>query len=520
MSTALVIALFVLANGYLAMGFYAYARSPHSRSNRVYLAVTVLFAAWSLAALVRNAYTSPTTILTWRFVSALVWSLGTALIVHFAITLVRSTRVGWGRLAAVYGPAIGLLVGHTLVVIVPFVRGGIASAAPGPVARIVFGGAGIALLYLAYVAIAVVVLERRARRAPDRQQRVQSRIVTVGLLVSALLTLTIATIIPELTAIELPFITPFAAIAWTVSMHIAVTRFRLLQVSASMAANQVMDSVLDVVIIAAPDGTIVQTNDRAAQLLGIDQTDVRGRPVTDVVAALPDEGHDRTETTLRSSDGGTIPVRVRRTVVPDEHGTPIGIVVAAQDLRLEHEFRALARTDALTDLANRLHIDAVLADELRRAHRSGHPCSLIIFDIDDFKRVNDTFGHQVGDRVLVGLARRAAGRLRATDTLGRWGGEEFLAILPETTRERAATIAEELRERVAAPPDRDPLGEHVPAVTCSFGVATFDPVRGAGEPGIDAARAAADVVRRADAALYDAKKAGKNCVRVAGQVSA
>ncbi len=178
------------------------------------------------------------------------------------------------------------------------------------------------------------------------------------------------------------------------------------------------------------------------------------------------------------------------------------IANATLQAKVDERTRDLARlavTDPLTGLFNRRKLDDVLQQETRRVARSGGALSVVIGDIDTFKSVNDRHGHQVGDRVLVGFAELLREGLRATDTLGRWGGEEFLVICPQTDLAGAAALAEQLRRRVADWP--------FPVVgpkTCSFGVAEL----GEGES-LDA------MLARADAALYGAKEAGRNRVEVA-----
>ncbi len=160
--------------------------------------------------------------------------------------------------------------------------------------------------------------------------------------------------------------------------------------------------------------------------------------------------------------------------------------------------RHLANTDALTGLANRRQAEEHLARELRRAERYGRVFSLVMVDIDHFKELNDRFGHQAGDAVLVELAQRLSGLVRASDTIARWGGEEFLLLAPETRLEDARRLAENVRGHV---------GDQVLAerfeVTVSLGVASYRP-----------GDTVASLVARADAALYLAKRGGRNQVRV------
>ena len=158
------------------------------------------------------------------------------------------------------------------------------------------------------------------------------------------------------------------------------------------------------------------------------------------------------------------------------------------------ELAHLANTDELTQLANRRRLTEAIEHELMRFTRYGHPFSIIAFDIDHFKAVNDRFGHRGGDECLVALAARITRILRQVDTLGRWGGEEFIVILPETRFEETIKKADSLCSHVAATPI---VGEH--AVTISCGVTSA--MRG---------DTTETLVRRADVALYAAKRNGRN----------
>jgi diguanylate cyclase (GGDEF)-like protein len=156
-------------------------------------------------------------------------------------------------------------------------------------------------------------------------------------------------------------------------------------------------------------------------------------------------------------------------------------------------------TDGLTNLCNRRRLDAVLEEEIPRARRHHRDLSLLMLDIDHFKAINDTHGHLAGDSVLRGLATVLQKRLRPNDKLGRYGGEEFCAILPETSLRNAASIAEELRalvESYAFVSESRSI-----RVTISIGAASLQP-----------AMQAADLYRGADEQLYTAKRSGRNRV--------
>ena len=163
----------------------------------------------------------------------------------------------------------------------------------------------------------------------------------------------------------------------------------------------------------------------------------------------------------------------------------------------------LATVDPLTGVANRQSVLTRADEELARAARYRRPMSVVMVDLDHFKRLNDTYGHAAGDAVLREIAQRLADNIREVDMVGRFGGEEFLLVLPETDADSAATLAEKLRRIVAGTPLRLPDGNEA-TVTLSAGVA--------GGPG-EFLRPE-HLVRDADAALYSAKALGRNTVYV------
>ena len=170
---------------------------------------------------------------------------------------------------------------------------------------------------------------------------------------------------------------------------------------------------------------------------------------------------------------------------------------------LQAELRDQARRDALTGLFNRRHLGDLMAHELARCARDGQPLSLLMIDIDHFKRINDTHGHQTGDDVLRATARLLAERTRASDLLFRYGGEEFLLVLLPADAGVAKEVAEELRQRYAASPLT--AGASPVTATLSIGVATF----------ADHGVTFESLIEAADQALYRAKRAGRNRVEIA-----
>jgi diguanylate cyclase (GGDEF)-like protein/PAS domain S-box-containing protein len=160
------------------------------------------------------------------------------------------------------------------------------------------------------------------------------------------------------------------------------------------------------------------------------------------------------------------------------------------------ESRALAETDALTGAANRYRLELVLNQEFERARRFRQPLSVIAMDIDDFKGINDQYGHSEGDIALIRVAQAIKSCLREVDLLARWGGDEFMLVLPNTNGEGARAVAGRVQKLIAALP---PVGER--RIALSFGVAQAE--RNETQEAF---------IVRADRALYRSKRAGKNAI--------
>ncbi|MBP2673208.1 MAG: hypothetical protein H6Q84_48 [Deltaproteobacteria bacterium] len=176
----------------------------------------------------------------------------------------------------------------------------------------------------------------------------------------------------------------------------------------------------------------------------------------------------------------------------------------------EIRYRRLSITDPLTGLYNRRYFFEMAEKETERADRYRIPLSLSVFDIDSFKAVNDRYGHEAGDAVLVAVADTCRKTARKIDILARYGGEEFIVVFPQTGLPEAEIVAERIRSAIESA--HVPRADGTIGVTASFGVAALEPEAAAGRAYAESLQAA---IRKADEALYRAKSAGKNRVVVA-----
>jgi diguanylate cyclase (GGDEF)-like protein/PAS domain S-box-containing protein len=289
--------------------------------------------------------------------------------------------------------------------------------------------------------------------------------------------------------------------------------------------QQLVSSTNDVILVmsasplAPPGPVIVYVNPAFTALTGYRPDDALGQslrllhgPNTDpktvaqVRAAMREQRPVRVELLQYSAGGEEFWLDMNIVPLRDAQGRVTHFAAIARDLtstkRLQEDLSHMASTDALTGLLNRRRFLSEAETEFRRARRYRRELAVVMLDIDHFKAINDTHGHFTGDQVLTVLSRHAQGLLRDSDRIGRWGGEEFALLMPETSLGGAATLAERLRAELAEITMPSPEGPF--RFTASIGVT----VRGDKDADIQG------VMQRADAALYAAKHGGRNRVQV------
>ena len=280
--------------------------------------------------------------------------------------------------------------------------------------------------------------------------------------------------------------------------------------------DAVLDNLDSGVLLVHESGRVIYGNAPLARLSGTPLAEVLGHTRDEFIREHAGCFDDPKGSSERLGMGRKVPLRaatdieitspqhrtwrwVAREIALPEGTAQLELVRDVTDeVERDREHLEQAQIDQLTGLFNRHAAAEIFARELSRARRSGQPLSLVLADIDLFKRVNDTFGHNIGDQVLQGVSRAIAQCCRVTDAAIRWGGEEFLVVLPDTARAGATRLAERMRASVQAL-----TGPEVPPVTISCGVAELDPEDGGLE----------STLERADAQLYAAKASGRNAVR-------
>ncbi len=272
-----------------------------------------------------------------------------------------------------------------------------------------------------------------------------------------------------------------------------------------------------------PDWTMKFVSQGCTKLTGYEPDELVNNRVTSYAALVSDASNQQLfeqvrvalekeesfslEYEVTRKDGSRIWVWERGRGVQEDDGSLHleGIILDISDRKvLETELEQMATRDTLTGLLNRREMSRVLDEELQRARRYQRPMAVLWVDFDHFKDVNDTYGHAAGDSVLRAISRLLLGSVRSVDSIGRFGGEEFVIVLPEMDLEEAQETAERLRRKVAEEPQPLGNGEAVP-LTISVGVAVYP----------DHGQTASTLCAAADKAMYLAKDRGRNCVAMA-----
>jgi diguanylate cyclase (GGDEF)-like protein/PAS domain S-box-containing protein len=281
--------------------------------------------------------------------------------------------------------------------------------------------------------------------------------------------------------------------------------------------DDVLNSLSDAVLVLAHDGSVRTANAPAGRLFGLAAKELTRATFVELIAAPHRAAFDLErlavepgETVVRTERGQTIPVSVHVSSLghhPAATGAPAGTIIVLRDItdrkRAERRIRYLARFDTLTKMPNRMQFQHMLHQAITRSTRAGRGLVLLYVDLDNFKEINDTFGHETGDRVLETLSERLSRALPRDAVIGRLAGDEF-AIFAEgiegeqARHDQAAALARLVLTDIAKPMH---LQEQEVDVTASIGIA-FTP---------ENADNVIDLIRNADAAMYHAKRQGRNC---------
>lgn len=303
--------------------------------------------------------------------------------------------------------------------------------------------------------------------------------------------------------------------------------YQLMDIHDNRFHQLVLDNLFDGVYFVDPERQILYWNKGAERITGFLAKDIIGKRCYDdilqhvneagtslcksvcpLVHCMQDGQPRQAQVYLHHKNGHRVAVLIRATPVRDEQGKIIGAVEIFSDnlslfpvVKHLHRLQTEALTDPLTNIGNRRFLDVKLESALHKFHQYHISCGIIFLDLDHFKQVNDTWGHEIGDRVLQMVARTLQKNTRRNDFVGRWGGEEFLLILFDLDKKHLYHIAQKLRVLIAH--SELPLPNGKLRVTASFGATMMR-----------AEDTLETLLERVDALLYQSKQTGRNRVTV------
>lgn len=289
--------------------------------------------------------------------------------------------------------------------------------------------------------------------------------------------------------------------------------------------RRLLDDLYDGVYFVDPERVIKYWNKSAERLTGYSSSEILGRHCQDnilmhvdlrgrnlcrglcpLLKSMKEDTTTEQEVYLRHKDGHRVPVRVRASPIKDGEGRIIGAFEIFSDnsprfalAQRVQELQRLALLDPLTEIGNRRYAELTLHARMNEFYRYGWKFGVLFMDIDHFKKINDTYGHDMGDNLLRMIARTLQNGVRSSDEVCRWGGEEFVALIANIDKEALGSLAEKLRRLVE---HSKPFFENkLVDVTISIG-ATISRLNDTPE----------GLIRRADGIMYRAKLSGRNCV--------
>jgi len=364
-----------------------------------------------------------------------------------------------------------------------------------------------------YILATLVLLYRSYRKSADIIYRRQIRVIFMTIVISVVAFFLI-TYVPVLFHIQ-----PFSYLdliivqIWVLGLSYAIIRYGFMVISPETAASSIIKTMADGLLLTDRAGVIVSVNPSLFRLLQGETKTIVGNPVESIFPAAFTKQHFKSllvsgnivqdmETSVSSTDGNEICVSLSASAVTDKWGRKTGYVVILHDIserkRTEKQLQHMATHDTLTNLPNRTIVNDRLRNAISRAKRHKQIVGLLLIDVDKFKNINDTFGHDAGDKILKQVAAGLNQSIRDYDTVARMGGDEFIIILSDLKdRKDCDVVIERIRSSFSRPKE---IGKQRVIVTLSIGVSICP----------DHAENIEDLMKFADLALYRVKASGRN----------
>lgn len=525
--TNLTLLSFFVALVYLYMGIYAFRQNMKSSLHRAFFALCVLLAFWAFTYTFVYSASNEATAWYWFRLSSWGWCMYAGVILHFFLILTNQNWIlkqKWVYLF-LYGPGLILVyqvfTGHVTAVEFLFdPRWGwyeiISLENPWFWVHL--------MNYTLAVTLGFTLVWIWGRKTKAINEKMQARIIVL----SGVATLVLGSINVILLSSDLglPSIPHAFGLIWAVGTWFAISKYEFMTLTEEIAAKEILKRVKDLLVLIDPQGKIIKVNKRTEDLLYFSEKELLGKPLGEIIA---DEGSvlqmleilkNRSksdalqdfEIKYRSKEGDVIPVNVSGSLIKNNWGRPLGVVLVAQDIRqtiqlqeeiverkkAEDSIRHMAYHDPLTNLPNRKLFQERLIQEISRAQRKKEIIAVMFLDLDKFKIINDTYGHEIGDKVLCEIASRLSESVRISDTVCRMGGDEFLVLCTGIKHEDDVPI---IADKIFAEFDKAVIIDNIKyEIKCSLGI-SISPWDGLTPD---------EIIKKADDAMYLAKKSGRD----------
>ncbi len=452
----------------LAAGVVILCQNKRRPLNIVFACSCLFVSLWSFTEFMFRQAESYAAADFWIRARALAWPFPLAFLFHFLLIFAKKRK--WleakTTLLLIYGPVVlisALDVGTHSITGLPVLKPwGYTFDIPDTLLNWLCTG------WTALLGILALILALHCYfRIQDRKKKIQAKYIALGIsfpIVGGIL----SEILLPLLGIRIPELTSVAMTGLALFIGYAIWKYELFAVSPAMAAENIIATMNEMLFLLNPEGEIIRTNRKSREVLGHEESELIGRPLgvvmSDAAAGrglidrmIKEGSIQNAEIPLRTKPGGQIPAIFSGSLIKSRKGLILGIVGVARDIserkRLEEDLRALSLVDELTGLYNRRGFLTLARHQQKISARTGKEMLLAYADVDGLKRINDTFGHDAGDAVLVEIGKIIKESFRGSDLTARLGGDEFAVLAPETSapcsEQLKARLEEKVRSRLA-----------------------------------------------------------------------
>ncbi len=487
---------------YCFIGIYAFKQNPKSTIHRLFLCLCISYAIWSFGYAFVYLLEDKFAISIWNKIAAIGWCSFSALILYLVL-LITEQEIIKNRLVKLIIFIPGIFFFYMAVFLFgPDIK------TPYIISKIFYIGNFI--YNFSYLLASMVLLLLWGRKSKRVRIKKQSRLLVLTSSLPFILNLITQTILPAFQLANLPNMGQLYSLIMILGTYTVITKYKFLKIPERFIFEEVMREMLDMTILINESGQIIKVNKQTLIMLGYLNDELLGKTINTIMPSIDLRyilsGHYRenirfNDMALCTINGEEIPINISYTPIFDLYiNELLGAVLVIQDLRLVNELKLKNKElqeksirDSLTNLYNHQYSIELLEREINMAKQCGKHLSIMMLDIDNFKNINDIYGHQLGDSVLITISKILVDIIQDKGYVGRYGGEEFVTILPETKLETAINIGREICSVV-----KNHVFDNHTRITISIGIKEY-----VNENTIN-------LIKGADQLLYKAKKNGRD----------